>query len=328
VGRVRLRLLLDGISSCWRIVWIADTKKLSSGRNCPDVSEQTFPRLQLSERNRRQHCLGWTCIFALGRRIVCCHGPAWDHLEVLPTKLIFLHIYHFKRKLKGIFLLLQECLFICFSILVTTLEGMHLRILAFVLTACIGCVYVFCDATKPHYCEMARELHKSVNATRLFPLKLTANLNKAYIECEKQKKSNQAATAAGFGLLAILFAGPLGAALAGPGLFGAAAVSHGLAVLGGGSLAAGGFGVAGGTTLLSTAGCMLGTSLAGLGTCTPSPLGQHEDFYIFESGAIAFQGTIRVTESSILFEQGKLFDMLGPLLFDGQFVDNVPVTCG
>ncbi|QCR20272.1 DUF726 domain-containing protein [Agrococcus sp. SGAir0287] len=57
--------------------------------------------------------------------------------------------------------------------------------------------------------------------------------------------------------------GALGASgLIGPALSGAAASSHGLAVLGGGSLAAGGFGMAGGTAVVTASGAALGGSLS------------------------------------------------------------------
>lgn len=57
--------------------------------------------------------------------------------------------------------------------------------------------------------------------------------------------------------------GVIGGSFIGGGLSGAAAVSHGLALLGGGSLAAGGFGMAGGTAVVAVAGAALGTALGG-----------------------------------------------------------------
>ena len=45
------------------------------------------------------------------------------------------------------------------------------------------------------------------------------------------------------------------------GLSGAAATSHGLALLGGGSLAAGGFGMAGGTVVVTAAGAGIGSAM-------------------------------------------------------------------
>lgn len=72
-------------------------------------------------------------------------------------------------------------------------------------------------------------------------------------------------TAAIVGPLAFLAApmigGALGASAIGGGLSGAAATSHGLAMLGGGALAAGGFGMAGGVLVVTAAGAGLGGAL-------------------------------------------------------------------
>jgi hypothetical protein len=179
---------------------------------------------------------------------------------------------------------------------------------------------------RPEYCEMAQMLHTSINSQRLFPSKLSGRMQKQYTQCEEQKQQNRVAANAVVGVALLFLTGPLAAAFA-PGLFGAAAVSHGLAVLGGGSLAAGGFGMTGGTLLISTAGSIFGQALVGLGDCKPNPIGMHEDFYSFDSGKIAFSGTIQVTSKDILFSKGKLFDPNGKMLYSGKFVNNIPSTC-
>ena len=58
-----------------------------------------------------------------------------------------------------------------------------------------------------------------------------------------------------------LIGGALGASTIGGGLTGAAATSHGLAMLGGGALAAGGYGMAGGIAVVTAAGAGLGGAL-------------------------------------------------------------------
>ena len=65
------------------------------------------------------------------------------------------------------------------------------------------------------------------------------------------------------GLLVIPFIGPIAAAIAPTGLYGAAAISSGLAALGGGALAAGGFGIMGGIAVIIGGGFILG---GGVGT--------------------------------------------------------------
>ena len=180
------------------------------------------------------------------------------------------------------------------------------------------------------HCEMAKMFHKSINSQQLLPSKLSTRLHNQYMECEEQKQKNQIGAAIVLGCLAFMVSGPIGAAFAGPTLFGAAATSHGLAVLGGGSLAAGGFGMAGGTFLISTSGCILGKSLVDLGQCAPNPIGVHQDFYFHESGKQAFSGFIQIIGNpikNIMFLNGTLFDSNGEILYDGKFVNNVPMSC-
>lgn len=62
-------------------------------------------------------------------------------------------------------------------------------------------------------------------------------------------------------LAAPAIGGAIGGSALGGGLSGAAAVSHGLAVVGGGSLAAGGMGMAGGTAVITAVGAGLGGAL-------------------------------------------------------------------
>ncbi len=80
--------------------------------------------------------------------------------------------------------------------------------------------------------------------------------------------------------LAPVIGGALGASgLIGPALTGAAATSHGLAVLGGGSLAAGGLGMAGGTAVVAAAGAALGGTL---GAVTSASYVQDDKSFLIE----------------------------------------------
>lgn len=67
-------------------------------------------------------------------------------------------------------------------------------------------------------------------------------------------------------LAAPALAGAIGGSALGGGLTGAAAVSHGLAMLGGGSLAAGGLGMAGGATVVTAVGGSLGSAMGAVTT--------------------------------------------------------------
>ncbi len=74
-------------------------------------------------------------------------------------------------------------------------------------------------------------------------------------------------SAAALGVAGFLAAPAVGAAIGGAaGLYGAAAVSHGLAILGGGALSAGGAGMAGGMWTVTGAGATTGLLTAGGGT--------------------------------------------------------------
>ncbi len=66
------------------------------------------------------------------------------------------------------------------------------------------------------------------------------------------------------GIVVLFFINPIAGAAAAPGLYGAAAVSSGLAVLGGGAIAAGGFGVAGGISVIVGGGALLGSVSGGI----------------------------------------------------------------
>lgn len=127
----------------------------------------------------------------------------------------------------------------------------------------------------PRYCaEHRHEIHDfSRSAERLKDLG----------KCESflQWRSRNFASATRVGLAAVLvgscavpaawlaapaIGGALGASVLGGGLSGAAATSHGLAMLGLGSLAGGGFGMAGGTVVVAAAGAGLGASLGAAST--------------------------------------------------------------
>lgn len=69
-------------------------------------------------------------------------------------------------------------------------------------------------------------------------------------------------TGLGVAVIALLLANPIGALFAAPGLYGAAAVSSGLATLGGGSIAAGGLGMVGGTAVIGAVGAASGIGVA------------------------------------------------------------------
>lgn len=73
--------------------------------------------------------------------------------------------------------------------------------------------------------------------------------------------------------------GAIGASVLGGGLSGAAAVSHGLAILGGGSIAAGGLGMAGGTAVVTTVGGGVGGAM---GALTTSAYFRHDKSFAIE----------------------------------------------
>jgi len=106
-----------------------------------------------------------------------------------------------------------------------------------------------------------------------------------------------------------LFAAPLIAPMfAAAGLFGAAAVSSGLATLGGGALSAGGFGMIGGTIVVGTVSSGLGLLLSN-DNCGINAIVY--DKYIIcsteNSCSLIFEGRISIGDSIRLMD-GKFYD--------------------
>lgn len=176
-------------------------------------------------------------------------------------------------------------------------------------------------------CSISSNILDKINKTRLLPIQLSQQVDVHYRQCQTDKREKAAGGAVLGMFLAVLFAGPIGAAFAGPGLFGAAAVSHGLAVLGGGSLVAGGMGMVGGTLLISTGGLITGATLGSAGDCAMNINGIRDDMYKYENGQILFKGTIEITVKSISFLKGALYRDNGDILYYGSFNNGLPKFC-
>jgi pimeloyl-ACP methyl ester carboxylesterase len=134
------------------------------------------------------------------------------------------------------------------------------------------------------YC--AEHRHEIPSFERLDTLLPTIDQYESWLEFDSRNAKRIATIAAGAlgGALligpAFLAAAPAigGSIGAWSGLSGAAATSHGLAVLGGGAISAGGFGVAGGTAVVTAVGASLGTGLGA--SVTSAYVGDDDSFGI------------------------------------------------
>lgn len=123
----------------------------------------------------------------------------------------------------------------------------------------------------------------------------------ANIEC-KREKAGLALLGGLLFALAAPFLAPLAAA---PGLYGAAAFTNGLATLGFGSLAAGGFGMAGGLITLGITGITVGYTLQDCDIKKKS-----YDYIYDDKGKLLFEGTFTKTtpESGKFYLDSKIFE--------------------
>lgn len=110
----------------------------------------------------------------------------------------------------------------------------------------------------------------------------------------------------------IPFIAPLFAA---GGLYGAAAVSSGLATLGGGSLAAGGLGMAGGATVIG-----VGAGVAG--ALTGTLVGPETTVDVYIRDILVYSGKMIIRNGNVTLINGKIYDTNGTMLYDGRFVNN------
>lgn len=178
-------------------------------------------------------------------------------------------------------------------------------------------------------CVLARNFSATIRSNRLYSEALSAAVTTAYDACVHGKKVEVGLWALLAGAAMMVFAPFIAPIFAAPGLAGAAAVSSGLAALGGGSLAIGGLGMAGGTMVLGTAGLLAGTMLADPDCAVrAAPAGARQDVYRYVSGSLLFDGTVEVdTTGAPRLTEGTLFAKDGTPLFTGRFSAGVPIAC-
>lgn len=105
-------------------------------------------------------------------------------------------------------------------------------------------------------------LCNQVQSKNLLPHRISSEFDRYLMDIQtrnQQQKSELMMVGAVAGIFLAPFVAPLFAA---PGLFGAAAMSSGLATLGGGSLAAGGFGMLGGQVVIGLSSVIVANSVA------------------------------------------------------------------
>lgn len=170
-------------------------------------------------------------------------------------------------------------------------------------------------------CEPAINIRNNITKYQIYPVEATKTILGEYNRCVQNDRQMRMVL---IGFAALVFAGPIGAAFAGPGLHGAAAVSHGLATLGGGALVVGGGGMALGTAIIGFTGSLIGYNLPNnYKYCFKPPTGPYNDTYLYSDNNIMYRGIIK----NNTFIKGNLYNTKGKLIHSGNFVNGIPVSC-
>ena len=190
-------------------------------------------------------------------------------------------------------------------------------------------------------CHDANILVNLIKKEHLYPVLIGKRINSTYTGCVNLKAeahtSSMIVGAVIGTILLTLLAGPIGAAIGGaamPGLAGAAAISHGLAMLGGGAIAVGGLGMSAGMiTLAVTGGGMGAFVLSGNiddTKCLQEALTlvqpKYTDMYCYDSECkhTWYSGMI---SGQVPSGDGILFDIAGRKSYSGVFADGLPEGC-
>jgi len=177
-------------------------------------------------------------------------------------------------------------------------------------------------------CELSIKMKTDILMNNKFSIQLSKKIGEKYDSCVHDKKTGKIMIGA---LIGVLIAPYLAPVLLSGGLVGAAALTHGLAVLGGGSLAIGGFGMAGGLITSGIIGATVATSLDDYDNqCLQSALNkfdlqdQYYDYFEYPNGIRLYEG---VLINKIPNGIGTLFDISGKVLFNGKFKNGIPEVC-
>ena len=185
-----------------------------------------------------------------------------------------------------------------------------------------------CNAyTNTQICDYSKNVTRILLAERIWPYSMTENsIKPLYDTCVDKKNQN---IIWGGAVLGVLLA-PIVMPLFG-GLYGAAAITHGLALLGGGSLAAGGFGMIGGMISSAAIGGGIGYFLGENydEKCYSEVIAKFEHFktfdtYIFFDDDVLYEGMI----VDRLFQgDGTLYARDKTIVYSGLFEKGLPSFC-
>ena len=166
-------------------------------------------------------------------------------------------------------------------------------------------VSLLCGLNASKY-EQIRLATDDIKKYQIYPYYMSENIEISVRQCEKDNVSKMVIGAAfGFGIL-LVCAPYLAPAFAAKGLFGAAAVSNGLATVGGFS------------------GCVIGSAM-GENECFKAAIADlpehYHDYIYYENSEVMYAGEFK---GNLFHGTGSFYDSNGKVLYKGKFENGLP----
>lgn len=202
-------------------------------------------------------------------------------------------------------------------------------------------IYIIICSAKPQaidICDYASKIQNIIIKKDIKPVYQSQRIESDYIKCATDEKKSQALflTLVG-GIIGLVVAPMIAPLVITKTLFGAAAVSHGLAILGGGSIASGGFGMFGGKIVVGFVGSIIGSQLVNSDEinkkCYDFAVKRNSisENHMYSSHYDEFMDNSNILYIGYLYE--NLFHGKGILyykdkiVYDGEFVHGKPIKC-
>ena len=189
-------------------------------------------------------------------------------------------------------------------------------------------------------CQLSKQLKSHIITHRMYSNNVAYRINERYERCAKieQTRENEKRLLMVVGTILgglIFTPAVIGPMFAAKSLYGAAAISNGMANLGLGSLVSGGFGMFGGGLVLNAAKIGFGAALNKLGDsaygdCLRESIrmvdvsGVYYDTLVYDTGYLLYEGDFL---NMLPHGNGRLYTGKNVRIFEGKFNYGIPVIC-